>query len=537
MGFRASARLVVLGALGALVLAAGLPQAAAARARQPAPSPSPIPLMTATPSAVEVTSTPGPLPAPSYVPISPNGVPTLPPADQESPLPFPAYGTPAPASPPHVEKGIPQIITLQQAILIAYARSPLLAEARAQVAIATAPVALAQSALFPSLSATGTSSRDHSQASSNTTTGTGTGTGASNQRVFPPWYTDNGLSFQLQQLIYDGGRVAAEIRSARATQSATIATYQRELQTIAYNVANTYYNVLTAQRQLQVDVATVALDQVQENLVAAQIQAGTEAAADLSTAQLPTEQARVAVIKQQATQLIALATFANTLGIDAAVNAQPKDDIPALSATSGTIVLTPAFPTPSYDQAFARATALRPDLTSAQQTVLSYQWNLRAAKLGLWPNLTANGAYNIESSDPAGGSFRNSGSIGVSLAIPIYDRGATRAETAQAQGQLDNAVAQLVAEQETIQLGVQTALVNLVSSYAALAQTNAELAKAQDVLRSTQAQYKAGVTTLPLLLNAQVGLTQALTDEVSAVYAVRQSEQALLYAEGTNAAG
>ncbi|MGD0050530.1 MAG: TolC family protein [Vulcanimicrobiaceae bacterium] len=537
MGFRSSARLVALGALAAVVLAAGLPRAAAAHARQPAPSPSPLPLMTATPSAVEVTSTPGPLPAPSYVPISPNGVPTLPPADQESPLPFPAYGTPAPASPPHVEHGIPQIITLQQAILIAYARSPLLAEARAQVAIETAPVALAQSAIFPSLTATGTSSRDHSQAGTSNTTTTGTGTGAGNNRVFPPWYTDNGLSFQLQQLIYDGGKVAAEIRSARATQSATIATYQRELQTIAYNVANTYYNVLTAQRQLQVDVATVALDQVQENLVAAQIQAGTEAAADLSTAQLPTEQARVAVIKQQATELVALATFANTLGIDAAVNAQPKDDVPALSATSGTIVLTPAFPTPSYDQAYARANALRPDLTSAQQTVLSYQWNLRAAKLGLWPNLTANGAYNIESTDPAGGTYRNSGSIGVALAIPIYDRGATRAATEQAQGQLDNAVAQLVAEQESIQLGVQTALVNLVSSYAALSQTNAELAKAQDVLRSTQAQYKAGVTTLPLLLNAQVGLTQALTDEVSAVYAVRQSEQALLYAEGTNAAG
>jgi hypothetical protein len=34
-----------------------------------------------------------------------------------------------------------------------------------------------------------------------------------------------------------------------------------------------------------------------------------------------------------------------------------------------------------------------------------------------------------------------------------------------------------------------------------------------------------------------VGLTQALTDEVTSVYTVRQAEQALLYAEGANAAG
>ncbi len=88
-----------------------------------------------------------------------------------------------------------------------------------------------------------------------------------------------------------------------------------------------------------------------------------------------------------------------------------------------------------------------------------------------------------------------------------------------------------------MQLNVQQAVVNLVSAYAALTETNAELAQAQTVLRSTQAQYRAGVTTLPLLLNAQVGLTQALTDEVTAAYAVRQAEQTMLYAEGANAAG
>ena len=60
---------------------------------------------------------------------------------------------------------------------------------------------------------------------------------------------------------------------------------------------------------------------------------------------------------------------------------------------------------------------------------------------------------------------------------------------------------------------------------------------AAEMVLSTEAQYRAGVTTLPLLLNAQVGITQALTDEVNAAYAVRQAEQALLYAEGANAAG
>jgi outer membrane protein len=216
---------------------------------------------------------------------------------------------------------------------------------------------------------------------------------------------------------------------------------------------------------------------------------------------------------------------------------QPKDDVPALSATSGTLTVNPGFPTPTYQTAVTRAFALRPDLTAQQQNIVALQENVRAARLGNFPNVNGAASYGTSSTDPGGGSFRNAGSVGLTLTIPISDRGVTRAQTAQAQGQLERGQAQLAIAQRGVQLNVRTALLNLVAAYAALDQTNAELSKAQQVLQSTQAQYRAGVTTLPLLLNAQVGLTQALTDEVTAVYTVRQAEQALLFAEGANAAG
>ena len=466
--------------------------------------------------------------------IDASAIPSLAPADQAAPLPFPAYGTPAPVSQTRAVPGVPQVVTLQQAVLIAYARSPLLASARADVEVASAPVGLAQSALFPAVTGNASTTRAHREGGASTTGTTGTGSGAA---TFNPNTTTNSLTVQLQQLIFDGGRVAAQIRGARATQSASIATYQRELQTVAFNVATAYYNTLSAQRQTQVALTTVQLDQVQENLVTAQIRAGTAARTDLATTQLPTAQARVAVIRSQANEQVQLATFANTLGLDADVAVQPKDDVPAVSATAGTLAVAPSFPTPSYQTAVTRALALRPDLTAQEQNIVANRENVRAARLGNFPNVNGNASYGTTSSDPGGGSFRNSGSIGLALTIPIYDRGQTKALTAQAQGQLDRALAQLQVAQQGVQLNVRTALVNLVAAYAALDQTNAELQKAQEVLRATQAQYRAGVTTLPLLLNAQVGLTQALTDEVTSVYTVRQAEQALLYAEGANAAG
>jgi outer membrane protein len=497
----------------------------------PAPGVTPFPFVTPAPTG-SATPAPGALPPPGGSGAL-TQIPTLLPADAASPLPFPAYGTPAPSSPPHVVSGIPQIITLQQAILIAYARSPLLSQARAQVAISSAPLSLAESALYPAVTGSATQSHTHRELATLSSAAVGAVVG----NTTSPNTTTNSLDATLTQLIFDGGRVAAEIRSARATQRASVATYQRMLQTIAFNVATSYYNTLAAQRLTQVSQTTVQLDIVQENLVSAQIRSGTAPRSQLATVQLPTAQARVAVVRAQAAEKVQLATFANTLGLDAAAYVRPKDDVPALNALSGTLAVTPAFPTPSYDQAIVRAVALRPDLTAAQYNVVSFQQNLIFQRKGNFPSINGNGSYDTISTSAGGSAFRNSASIGVTLTVPIYDRGVTRAQTALAQGQLDNSVALFQNTQATIQLNVQTALVNLVSAYAALSQTNAELATAQVNLSSTQAQYAAGVTTLPLLLNAQLGITTALTDEVNAVYTVRLAEQALLFAEGANAAG
>jgi outer membrane protein len=179
-----------------------------------------------------------------------------------------------------------------------------------------------------------------------------------------------------------------------------------------------------------------------------------------------------------------------------------------------------------------RALLLRPDYLAAQQTVMAQQYNLQFEKSGLYPSLNGNASYGTASTDAVGGNFRESNSVGLTLSIPLYDQGITRAQTELATGQLNQATAQLENTRLNVELNVQQTLVNFVSAQAAVTQAQAELAKAQEILRATQAQYRAGVTTLPLLLNAQVGLTTAQTDELTAVYALRQAEQSYLFALG-----
>lgn len=494
-------------------------------------------MATTAPRLVRAQPSPAPMASPA-VPFpqgtfNPNATIVLPPASQPTSLPYPAYGTPAPGvNGGEVNPQVPQVVTLDQAIAIGYAKSPALAQARAELQIESAPVQLARTALLPNISGTAVTEKEHSQdggvRSTSTVGGAAAGAGVS---VAPISYSANSLSATLSQLIYDGGHVAAELREAKDNQSAQAATYQRELQTVAYNVALAYYNQLAAQRATAVAVETVRVDETNEDLVSAQIRAGAAAKADLATAQLSTAQARVAVIRDQGTELSDQAAFANAMGLDANTAVLPRDDTPVNGAP-----VTSRIEVPTYRQAIARALALRPDVTAQQLTVNAQTAAVRVAQLSNFPSLSGVGSAQTASTDLIGNSFRNSSSIGLQLTIPIYDQGVAAAEVAQARGNLALAVANQVTTVESVQLAVKQALVGLVSARSALTSADVELYQAQVVLKSTQAQYRAGVTTLPLLLNAQVGLTTALTDQTTAVYTLREAEQSFLYAEGANGA-
>ncbi len=463
-----------------------------------------------------------PMPAPSGQP-TPYPIVTLGPASQPPSMPFPAYGSPVPGvGVGPAPTNAPQIVTLAQAIDIAFARSPQLASARADEGIAHAELRLQQTGYLPNLALDGSTQHSNRQANSVSNGNGGT-------TSFSGSGTSNSLTANLKQLIFDGGKIAQSIRSASFNETAFVDIYKRDLQTVAFNVAQAYYNALLAERVTAVAVQTVQLDLVQEDLVRAQIRAGTTAPADLSTAQLPTAQARVALVKAQGAELSAIATFANALGLDANVNIEPFDDTP-VTATGAISTI----PVPSYDIAIVRAYDLRPDFAAQQRTVQANEASLRGARLGYSPTVSGSASAGTASTSANGQDFRNSNTIGLTLSIPLFDQGVTAASILSAKYNLDKANAQLEVQRQALQLNVKQTLVNLVAAREALDQAQAEYIKANDVLRSTQAQYRAGVTTLPLLLNAQVGITQALSDQVSAVYALRQAEQAYLYAVGAN---
>jgi outer membrane protein TolC len=482
-------------------------------------------------AATRATAQPAPpVPTPVPVPtIAPSAIPTLPPATSTLSLPYPAVGTPAPGvTASAVNPSVPQTVTLRQAILIAVAKSPLLASARGDLQLAKANVNLAQAGTLPNVAANALTSHSHAQPGGRASGNNGNGGSSGGSFVSSTEFTSNNLSANLTQLLFNGGRVFAQIRSASASQVSALDIYQRDLQTVAFNVASAYYTALSAQRTTAVDNEILTQDQVQLNLVIAQFHAGQASRVDVATAELPLSQARVALVQQQGVEAGAQAALANAMGLDANTVVRPSDD-----ASSYQDVVATAIAIPTYDKAIAQAYLLRPDLASAAQTVQAAQYSLRAARLGYFPTVNGTSSYGVGSNDTAGGSFTNSWSIGANLTLPLFDP-TLHANVESAQGNLTKAIASYQTAQLGVQLNVKQTLTALISARAALDATQVSYNEAATVLQATQAQYRAGVTTLPLLLNAQVQLTTALVNEVNAIYSLRQAEQAFLYATGQN---
>jgi len=468
-----------------------------------------------------------------------------------TPIPYPAYGTPAPdVAQLKAKKGVPQSISLADSIRIAVALSPTFALQNAQWAAIHALYTSSVQALYPGVSGNAQIGNFYSNGTTSSSSSGAPTAGPSPLAISglatpaPPsraTITSESAGITITQLIFDGGRTIANIRSAKAADIAGRATLLRQLQTLAYNVANGYYTVLEDNATVTADAQLVHEFEVNEASVAAQIRNGAAARSDIAAAQYQTAQAKGNLVTAQGTAIGAQATFATTLGLDADAQVVPQQ-----------LTTQPAAPNPTYAVSLRRALIMRPDYIAAAYTVQSAQQTLRYAKLARFPIFAAAASDSVSrqfidcfgnatltpaeaaSLCPGPSSYSNQKTVGINVNVPIYDQGVTNYNVAVAASQLDQDVATLNTTKLSVESDVRSACATLISSRASLVQAQSELTAAQVSLDATQAQYKVGATTILNVVTAEANLTTAQSAYIAALYGVYTAYQNYLYATGVS---
>jgi outer membrane protein len=410
-------------------------------------------------------------------------------------------------------------LTLQQAVQVALANTPILQEAQSNVAYYGAQVRYQRAGLLPLVTASGSYTRDYQQRTASITTLSAT--------HGPLYYTNNGAAVSLSQLLFDGGQIRARVASAQATESAYSATYRRSAQQVAFNVAQAYYNVLAAQQTLAAYQDVLRQDILLENVVREQIHAGTAAGASLATQQATTAMARTQVAQEQGTLAQYRSTLATTMGLRADTTITPQDDTGGLHAT------LPPIAVPVFDDAVRTAYSSRPDLQSTIDTLQASQASLKAAQLARVPSVSMSLTKGLTSTAINGGNFGNTASANATLSIPIYDD-ALSADIQAAHATVQYGAATVQAERLTVQQDVQSALSGLTSAQSVLTSARAQFTSANVSLQMTQGQYRVGVTSIEALVQAETTYSSAAATYISAIYSLRQAQSTLQYALGTN---
>jgi outer membrane protein len=396
-------------------------------------------------------------------------------------------------------------ITLPQAIRIALEQDINVRTARNNVLLDSLTVRQLRNQFNPNLAAS---------------TQTSQGFGSQNANSFA---MSGGLSSGLT--LYNGRQNINSLRQAQLNVRASGYDLGRVRQTVVFTVASDYLNLITQQEQLRVQQENLAAQQEELTQQEAFARAGTHAIGDLYQQQAAVAATRFAVATARHATEIAKVDLIEELRLNprATYTFVP----PIARGDSATIA------TFNLDSLITVALTQRVDLSAQIFRVEAARRAILIAEGSRLPVVSASLGYSSGLNSTASGDFlsqlnqRRGGSLGLSVSIPIFDRGAAEIAKERALIGLDNELLALRDEQQRVALEVRRAYLDYQAAGEQLVEATAQARAAALALEAAQARYRNGLATFVEVTLARAALIQAQ----SAVVNVRSSvafQQALM---------
>jgi outer membrane protein len=335
--------------------------------------------------------------------------------------------------------------------------------------------------------------------------------------------------------LFDGFANSAALNEARLTGKADQLDVKRARETVVFTVASEFLALIQQGEQLRVQRENLAAQTALEEQIQTYVDAGARTIADLYQQQANVAGSRLAIVEaQRATELA-------KVDLIGALQLNPRGAYEFESPAAESIAA--ASERPVLASLMDQALAARADLSAQQARVEAAGQNVRVAKGGRWPTVSLSAGYGTSYNSASDIDFssqlndRQGGSIGLSVSIPIFDRGGVRAETRRAEIAADNASIAFEAQRNEVGLQVRRAYLDYRSAGEQLEAAEAQQRAAALSLEATQDRYSAGAATLVELTLARALQVQAASAVVSARYATLFQRTLLDYYVGSLAGG
>ena len=316
--------------------------------------------------------------------------------------------------------------------------------------------------------------------------------------------------------LFDGLANVANLKGAQLAEEASTRDLTRTRQTVAFTVASNYLALVTQQEQLRVQEENMAAQVALEGQIQRFVDAGARPVSDLYQQQAAVAGARAAVVAARRALELAKVDVIQTLQLDPRGTYEFAPPTLADSADTGERY--------ALDSLLTRAFADRVDLDAQASRVAAAEQGVRAATASRWPTVSLNAGYNSAFTSATDLAFvdqldqRRGGSVGLSVSLPLFDRGSTAVAAQRARIEADNARLTLESRRQEVALQVRRAYLDHESAREQLAASEAQQRASDLAVRTTQERYRVGASTLVELTQARASQVEAASAVVSARY-------------------
>ncbi|MCE5197394.1 MAG: TolC family protein [Armatimonadota bacterium] len=328
----------------------------------------------------------------------------------------------------------------------------------------------------------------------------------------------NGTAFNVTQNLFDGGLREATASSARYGVVENNAKLSRTTQSVTYDVTKAYYEVLRAKHLADVADANVKYTGGLRDQIKARAELGDAAAVDVLPVESQLANAQVNLLSAKNAVRNAALQLQNAMG----VSPSQKFDVQDIGSA-------PEMDIQPLEIYQASASKDRPDIKETTAGLGAAKASVRSARINLYPRPVISGQYQRE----IAGGFTTSGTQVVGgIVFDIFNGGANKAAYKEARALQVSAEQQQKQVYKDIEVQVEEAYLNLTSAKERLAASEIGLAAAQKNNEAQIDRYNQGLGITLDLLNAELQLITAQTNEVEARYDYYVAAAQLEYAVG-----
>jgi len=387
-------------------------------------------------------------------------------------------------------------LTLRQAVNIALEKNPQRKAALADTRAATADVKQARSFLLPHImfSETATAGDDpvFVFGSKLRQQRFGASDFALNVLNTPLPFGNFATRFGGTWSLFDSLASWRSVNRAEQEKDATDRQLERTGQEIVFRVADSYYAVLLAKKQLEVAEQAMKTAQAILERSKNRVESGIVVESDSLSAQVRLATRKQELIRAQNNVALARAQLSAAMGLSTQSDFEPSDEL-----TERNLPATP------LEELEKQAIEKRPDLKRIRSEESAQQESVSIAKSSFGPRINAFADWEADNPTLVAGGGGNNWVAGIEVQFDLFEGGAKQAQLSRERAMQEKVAALKEMATDAVRLDVLKAYYDVDATRQQLEVARAAIAESQESLRINQDRYEAGLSTVTDLLAAE----------------------------------